>query len=89
MGQQHDFSFGSLAWNAYYHGRNKDAKKAIIDKRERIRKAYARAETKTGQREFDQLREDESRTMACDAEVWGDLAIFDCWPETLKYCQCG
>ena len=93
MGQQHDFSFGSKAWQEYYHGRNKDGHRPTNDKAKRSREAYKHAASKKGIAAFDDLRceeiKNELMNQAAENEFWGDLAEFDSWPETLKYCQCG
>lgn len=50
----HDMSFGSKAYQEYYHGRNKDGHRGKTDKAQRITKEYKRLlGTKRGQTELD------------------------------------
>lgn len=50
MAQDHDFSFGSKAWNAYYHGRNNSKKKAAKPKLTAAakKKGFAELDAKLG-----------------------------------------
>jgi hypothetical protein len=82
MSQIHDFSFGSKAWQEYYRGRNKDGARPASDLAHKQRKAFKRLETKAGQREFDDLRNEELRL---ENETWGDMALFDSWPDAWAY----
>ena len=70
------FDFGSLEWNAYYLGRNKDGAKALDDRAKRARTRYQKALRVRAYRQFDDSRNNE---LALDAEKWGDLSSFDSW----------
>ena len=54
-----DFSFGSLAWNEFYFGRNKDGKRPTSDRGKRFRATCQRLNTKKGSAEFDQALADD------------------------------
>ena len=91
--KMNEFSFGSPEWQEYYHNKNKDGHRPTNDKAKRSREAYKHAASKKGIAAFDDLRceeiKNELMNQAAEIETRGDLAEFDSWPDTLKYCQCG
>jgi hypothetical protein len=71
--------FGSLAWNAYYHGRNKGCR-PIGDRATRSRKALSLGASRKGIAAWDQQRNEE---MALDSLQITPLDL-DRLPDTLK-----
>ena len=78
MSKADDWSFGSLAWNEYYFGRNNSKKMPTTERAHRSRTQY----TPSALKAYDRVRAEEARKIAeqLEQEEAAFLASFDAWP---------